>query len=218
MQLFLIRHAQSSNNALPESQRVEDPGLTEIGQQQAKLLGDFSTSLNLTHIIASPFLRTLLTAYEIQKATGIIPSIRPELHEQGGCYRGWQAGAIEGAPGMSRSEILAMYPNWKVCDSICEKGWWKSQPYESHEQARARARRLLEATSAEFGHTSYRIAYVMHADFKTRFLEQIQTQFEGQPLGVPWNTSVTEVELNPDGARIQSFNSAGHLPDNLLTC
>ena len=35
MELYLIRHAQSQNNALPEEQRVEDPGLTELGNQQA---------------------------------------------------------------------------------------------------------------------------------------------------------------------------------------
>ena len=31
MPLLLIRHAQSINNSLPEEQRSDDPGLTELG-------------------------------------------------------------------------------------------------------------------------------------------------------------------------------------------
>ena len=33
MRLFLIRHAQSENNAKPDHLRIEDPGLTELGQR-----------------------------------------------------------------------------------------------------------------------------------------------------------------------------------------
>ncbi len=39
MELYIIRHAQSTNNALPdERERVCDPHLTEIGRRQADLL------------------------------------------------------------------------------------------------------------------------------------------------------------------------------------
>ena len=85
MQLFLIRHAQSQNNALPEEQRVEDPGLTELGHRQAELLADWVPALNLTRLITSPFRRTLLTTEPIRRATSLIPEVRVDLHEQGGC-------------------------------------------------------------------------------------------------------------------------------------
>ena len=51
MRLYLIRHAQSENNARPEHERVEDPGLTELGARQidhlvaAELLPGLSTDL-----------------------------------------------------------------------------------------------------------------------------------------------------------------------------
>ena len=65
MELYLIRHAQSLNNALPEEQRVEDPGLTELGLQQADCLGKWIGTLALTKVITSPFRRALETAKRI---------------------------------------------------------------------------------------------------------------------------------------------------------
>ena len=46
MQLYFIRHGQSENNARWMSTgshrwRSEDPGLTEVGQQQAEILAQF---------------------------------------------------------------------------------------------------------------------------------------------------------------------------------
>ena len=46
MQLYFIRHGQSENNALWMSTgshigRSEDPGLTEVGQQQSEFLAQF---------------------------------------------------------------------------------------------------------------------------------------------------------------------------------
>jgi broad specificity phosphatase PhoE len=46
MQLYFIRHGQSANNRLwdttsSDEGRVEDPELTDAGQQQAKLVAQF---------------------------------------------------------------------------------------------------------------------------------------------------------------------------------
>ena len=38
VQLYLIRHGQSENNARPEHLRVEDAELTDLGHQQAEQL------------------------------------------------------------------------------------------------------------------------------------------------------------------------------------
>ena len=98
MELYLIRHAQSENNAQPEEQRVEDPALTAMGRRQAGLLADWITSLNLTRLITSPFLRTLETTEAIRQATRLTPEVRVQLHEQGGCYRGYGPDGREGRP------------------------------------------------------------------------------------------------------------------------
>ena len=38
MELYIIRHAESENNAGPEDERTEDPSLSPLGYQQAECL------------------------------------------------------------------------------------------------------------------------------------------------------------------------------------
>jgi len=59
MDLYLVRHAQSQNNALPERLRVADPDLTDLGHQQAARLAERVRSLKLTRLLTSPFRRAL---------------------------------------------------------------------------------------------------------------------------------------------------------------
>lgn len=213
MQLYLIRHAQSQNNALPEEDRVEDPGLTELGQQQAEHLGEWISTLKLTRLITSPFRRTLLTTEPIRRATSLIPEVRIDLHEQGGCYSGHDFTTKLGRPGMTRREIEAEFLGYRVADDIDGAGWWQSKPYETWEDARIRAARLLEATCREFAHTDERVAYVMHADIKRLFLSRLHTD----PLEVPCNTSVTEIEFTEDSIALRKFNRIEHLPIHMVT-
>ncbi|HRX77967.1 MAG TPA: histidine phosphatase family protein [Pirellulaceae bacterium] len=213
MQLYLIRHAQSQNNALPEEERVEDPGLTELGHQQAEALGKWIPSLNLTRLITSPFRRTLLTTEPIRRATGLVPEVRIDLHEQGGCYAGHDFSIKVGRPGMTRGEIEAEFSGYRVADNIDGEGWWQGKPYESWEAARVRAMRLLEATRREFAHTNERVAFVMHADIKRLFLSHLDTD----PLDVPCNTSVTEIEFSANSTVLRQFNRIEHLPNHMIT-
>lgn len=213
MQLFLIRHAQSQNNALPEEERVEDPGLTDLGQRQAELLGEWIPKLELTRLITSPFRRTLLTTEPIRRATLLTPEVRVDLHEQGGCYSGHLVGSMNGRPGMDRRQIESEFVGYQVTDGIDERGWWQSKPYETWQDANRRATRLLEATREEFAHTDERVAYVMHADIKMLFLSHLQPEL----VECPWNTSITEVELTSDGHCLQNYNLIDHLPSHLAT-
>lgn len=213
MQLFLIRHAQSQNNALPESRRIEDPGLTDLGCRQAERLGDWVPELRLTRLITSPFRRTLLTTEPIRQATALTPEVHSILHEQGGCYAGHEPGRLMGRPGMSREEIDREFPGYSIADEIGDQGWWASRPYETYDAARRRAAALLDWTRKRFADTEERVAYVMHADIKRLFLELIH---DG-PLDTPRNTSVTAVEVTPAGQSLQQFNQVAHLPADMLS-
>ncbi len=213
MDLYLIRHAQSENNAVPESQRVEDPDITEIGERQAAQLAEWIPTLELTVLISSPFLRTLRTTEHLARATGLRPKVRSDLHELGGCMRGPTPAVMEGRPGMTRSEINAAFPEFQVHEEIGEDGWWQSRPYESSQQANHRAERLLQATRDEYADTDHRVAYVMHGDFKRIFINR----FHDEPFVSPWNTSISCVRIRSDGAELLRFNQVDHLHDELLT-
>jgi len=212
MELYLIRHAQSQNNALPEEQRVEDPGLTELGNQQADCLGKWIPSLNLDKVITSPFLRALETARRIHEATNLTPEVRAAIHEQGGCCSGYPEIGMVGRPGLSRAEIQERFPAYQVASEINAEGWWKCQPYETRDLASQRAATVLQQTREEFAHTDLRVAYVTHADFKLLFLELFHTE----PLEVTCNTSVTNVLITQEGCRLADHNGVRHLPPHLL--
>ena len=121
MRLYLIRHAESQNNALPESQRVEDPGITELGYRQARHLAERVSGLGLTKLFTSPFLRTLQTTSPIYEATRLTPNVRVALHEEGGCYSGYTPENMAGRPGMGRSDIEREFPGFIVSAGI--GGW-----------------------------------------------------------------------------------------------
>ena len=214
MRLYLIRHAESQNNALPESQRVEDPGITELGYRQARHLAERVGGLGLTKLFTSPFLRTLQTTSPIYEATKLTPNVRVALHEEGGCYSGHTPENMAGRPGMGRSDIEREFPGFIVSAELGDGGWWTSASHESHELASRRAARLFQRTVDEFSDTDEQVAFVMHADIKMLFLRQ----FHSEPLDLPSNTSITAIQITAGDCRLVDYNCVRHLPDELVSC
>ena len=60
MELYLIRHGQSTNNR--GDARVPDPPLTELGKQQADRTGKALGNLGITRLYCSAMLRAVQTA------------------------------------------------------------------------------------------------------------------------------------------------------------
>lgn len=213
MDLFLIRHAQSLNNARPGAERVEDPALTDLGRRQAACLADQIPTLGLTRMVVSPFLRTLETAEFLWRVAQLAPQVQVSLHEVGGCVHGPDPSVMVGRPGMTRATIEERFPGYVVESRIDAQGWWRSQPYETPAQARTRAGELLADTQRRFAHTAERVAYVMHADIEMLFLACLTaTEIE-----VPFNTSITRVVVTPEATRIEDYNDVCHLAAELQT-
>ncbi len=211
MQLFLIRHAQSQNNAVPESERIEDPGLTELGHRQAEQLAERIQELEFTQLHTSPFLRTLETTEYIRQATGLVPRIRVELHELGGCVSGAPPGQLVGESGLRGNEITRAFPNYQ--HDVPESGWWQCKPYETYELASHRAEQLVQLTCEEFADSEERVGYVMHADIKRIFL----SQFHSDSLQMPYNAAVTHVVLESTTLRLVDYNCVKHLQPGELS-
>jgi 2,3-bisphosphoglycerate-dependent phosphoglycerate mutase len=213
VELYLIRHAQSANNARPEEERVEDPPLTDLGHEQARHLGQWLVGQQVRRLITSPFLRTLQTADHIRRATGLTPEVRVPLHEQGGCYAGYAAIGMVGRPGMTRLQIEQRFPGFRLASDMDGRGWWDSRPHETRAAARRRAAELLRQTCAEFVGTANRVAYVTHADITQRLVEHLGMPAEGPP----WNGSVTRVVLEADAGTVVEYNRVAHLPRRLAS-
>lgn len=83
--VFVARHGERIDHVdrtwRTEAENPHDAFLTETGVLQAQALGNKLASEGLTHIFASPFYRTVQTANEVAKITGINIKIEPGICE-----------------------------------------------------------------------------------------------------------------------------------------
>ena len=241
MDLYIIRHAQSTNNALAdERQRVCDPLLTDTGLRQIELLATHladgvnkdprwpytspgsdrrnGRGYHLTRLFCSPMRRALLTAQPVGLALVVTPEVWVDIHEAGGMWldHGEPEGT-RGYPGISRRELLAEFPGYAVPENLTEQGWWRGGR-EDDAAAATRAIRVT-ATLRGWAERDERIAIVTHGAF-TMFLLRVLL---GQDLSAPVffhhdNTGITLVCLRADGeTSLRYLNRLEHLPPELIT-
>lgn len=218
--VLLIRHAQSANNALPEELRVPDPGITELGWQQARRTAQTLADHTIRNLYCSPFLRSLETTQAIAETAQLTPIIRADIFEQGGCYSGHLPGQKKGEPGMGAKELQRRFPGWSVDARIGDSGWW-GQEYESEQQAKQRAGNVLNWIESDVVTSCDSLdVMVIHADFKYHLLEAIlgsrfmELNAQVAPL---YNTSMTLLDRTASSWRIVSLNSVLHLPASMLS-
>ena len=235
MDLFLIRHGESANNALTDiSQRVADPELTAKGRVQAERVAAYlAEGLHLTpseraedrpffdRLYCSPMIRTLHTSQAIEQAMGYRSDIWVAIHEMGGIYldHGGERGVV-GYPGLTRAEIAARFPTSTPSAEVGEDGWWDAGK-ETDQQAHHRASGVaadLRARAEENAHIekNARIGFVTHGGFMSLLLSALgnQAQDDGSYYGHE-NTAITRIELAPGNTVIRYLNRTEHLPDEL---
>ncbi len=216
--VYLVRHAQSANNALPESQRVSDPGLTNVGQMQAQRLAEWVRHLGAPRIFCSAFRRSLDTAAAIHQAANWKPSIRADLFEKGGCYAGFPPNPLIPQPGKSSTELASEYPGWEIDPRITERGWWHGKEYESEDHARDRAKAVERWMIQDVLPKEIEIVLVIHADFKRLLIEQMFPELRRWSRWAdPNNASITRVTLDQDGWHLDWLNAVSHLPTEWIT-
>ncbi|MGI9473562.1 MAG: histidine phosphatase family protein, partial [Rubripirellula sp.] len=199
MQLFLIRHAESENNAKPIYRRVEDPPLTAVGRLQAEHLGDWVQTLKFDVLITSPVLRALQTTRRIFDRTGQHVQVWDNVFEEGGIYRGHGPDATEGGPGLSREKVIEHVTgaagDCTLDPSIGDRGWW-GRHRESSEEAVARATEVVGRLAATFGREKRIVVAVIHADFKRKMLnELVGDELDPRLFGALRNTGITKLDL-----------------------
>jgi len=245
MDLYLIRHAQSTNNSLPTEvelrDRVCDPLLTGLGYRQAELLaehlatgrdgwseaasadpeaggGPGAAAYGITHLVCSPMKRTLLTAQPVSRALGLGPEIWLGIHEHGGIYldHGEPAGKV-GYPGITRPELAVQFPGYRAPDALTDRGWWRAG-FEEWDACLGRAggvARRLREMCAD----DACIAMVTHGAFASALIMALV----GTPpdAGVHFshhNTGISLIRFRPDGGiRLRYLNRVPHLPPGMIT-
>lgn len=233
MDLFIVRHGQSLNNALEDiKDRVEDPPLTEAGEKQADRVAEYLAEGRhllvtersggrrlLDHIYCSPMLRTLQTAQPIGRALNMPPEVWVDIHEWGGIFldHGDERGIV-GYPGMSRSDIEERFGGYVIPATIGEEGWWDpSRGQEQSSAAQGRAIGVAEALWERVAEES-RIALVAHGGFIDSLLKALLHLLPSQHVGLPHhNTAITHLNFTEGRLQMKYMDRTEHLPDELVT-
>jgi 2,3-bisphosphoglycerate-dependent phosphoglycerate mutase len=195
MQLYFIRHAQSTNNSLWDDNgsnhgRSEDAELTDKGRRQAGMLADFlrqadansapsdldphnASGFHFTHLYTSLMVRAVATGVHLARALDLPLVAWPDLHESGGIYlEDARSGRRIGRAGKNRAYFEAHYPDLVLPDSLGEAGWW-NRPYEQLAQRWSRAERVRRELMRRHATTDDRVAIIAHGGFYNHFVEAL---------------------------------------------
>ncbi|MCH7606693.1 MAG: histidine phosphatase family protein [Chloroflexi bacterium] len=241
MDLFIIRHGQSANNALPNIRdREVDPTLTDLGKRQAEILAEHlaggethdlsagSTTGNakvqlrrgfgITTLFTSPMYRSLQTVRPIGQSLGLAPQVWIDIHEEGGMYldHGGDEGLV-GYPGRTRSEILAEFPDYQLPPGISETGWW-NRGHEDQASLANRATRVWDQLR-EMAAREDRVAMVTHGLFMDVLLKAIFGQLPGENIYYRHhNTAITRLSINAgERVEVRYVNRFDHLDAELVS-
>jgi len=248
MQLYFIRHGQSINNARwsePNYTENPDPVLTEIGQQQAQIVGEYLGNLQqlidhqgwnihnrhgfgITHIYTSLMERAAHTASFIARQLPAIPFVAwEEIHESGGIFGREADIKLHGLPGRTRSFFEEYFPELSLPPGLNGTGWWNNRPFETDEECQLRAQRvwaeLLARHSSRDGEPEQRVVFVSHGGFFGHLVCAM--------LNMPWrqasnglkswfvlnNCSISRFDIRQGEVLISYLNRTDHLPTDLIT-
>ena len=247
MQLYIIRHCQSENNALwlrtgSSDGRVADPMLTEIGQHQAEQLAQYIAGTNgggavtqsdtldrrgieLTHLYCSLMSRSIESGLTIAKILDLPLVAREDIHERGGIYlNNPKTNERNGLAGPNRDYFSQRFPALTLPDTLGVEGWW-NRSYENREAALLRARSFLNWLLLTHDGTEDRVAIVTHGGFiQSLFTVLFEVPQMHSNLGNNrdiWikfnNGSITRFDFLDDVVRLAYLNRVEFIPDDLLT-
>ena len=238
MQLYFIRHAQSTNNKLYDdtgswNDRDTDPELTELGHLQAQQLAQHLACANgklprrdyinrsgfdLTHVYTSLMVRAITTAAYAAAALNLPLLVWEDLHEVGGIFRiDSESGEFIGLPGKTRSELAARFPQLMLEQPEDDGGWW-NRPHEPITHQVERVRRFVRELQDRHGGTDDRVAIVSHGGFYNYLLAEILgTQAEAGFWFSINNTGITRFNFNGEGIGLAYANRLEHLPAELIS-
>ncbi len=233
MRFVLIRHGQSTNNALwaetgDDNGREVDTRLTALGEAQAAALAAYATSPGLpwalTHLYASPMARAVQTAAPLADALDLPLVLSQDLFEVGGPYDLLEGTGEQVAhPGSASSVIAALSDRVHLPDWLTEEGWWRGEVERDREVYVARADRLIGTLRDTHGPADV-VGLVSHGWFGNVLLGRLLgietmngafelantsiTLLEDTEDGVPWDVTAIRVNWLPHLALDQVSDSA----------
>lgn len=242
LQLYFIRHAQSTNNVIEFQddnddylfERVVDPELTKIGLQQAQLVGKSISqpfkALNfdpqnrfgfgLTHLYSSLMVRAIRTGLAISEQAGLPLVALPEVHETGGLFDAKLVDdevVLIGQPGPGKSYFQSEFPKLIIPEDLPEKGWY-DQEKEPRENYILRAKTVIDFLLDQHSGTNDRVGVVMHGGI-FKYMISVLFGLKSEHYWINMNNcAISRVDISDTGhLTLMYINKTDHLPDNLIT-
>ena len=223
MELYLIRHGQSTNNE-GRRPRVADPPLTDIGIEQARWVGESLKDEGITRLYSSPMLRTLQTAQIISNIIDLPPHVFVGLHEWGGIWEARGDGTSVQLPGLNRSEMREIYPDVVLPKDVTDQGWWFNEGFagdiEGMKQlAYENALAFIAHLTEHHVDTEQRVAAVSHGGSGGNLIDA----FFGLPPDVNYsrfthnNTGISKILFTLERRQLHYLNQISHLPPEAVT-
>jgi broad specificity phosphatase PhoE len=221
MELYLIRHGQSTNNRgdLP---RVAEPPLTDLGKEQAQHTGKWLVAEGITTLYSSPMLRTLTTAQAIGDHLGLAPHVFVGIHEWGGMWEEQEGKGRVRKPGLTRSEMREICVDVVLPEDVTDNGWWFHE-WESIEATlqltHTQALSFIAHLKAHHGNTDERVAAVSHGGSGSSLISAF---FGLLPDGAyarfsQNNTGVSKISIASERTQMLYLNRIEHLPKDAVT-
>lgn len=222
LEVYLIRHGQSVNNAEVDSnQWLPDPPLTSIGTQQADWLANhLKTDNRITQLYTSPLLRALQTTRPIADALGLQPHLWIDIHEHGGVVQ--EGKPIINQMGLTRVQMAQACPGIFILDGLAEMGWWRTgEGFEPKGELYARCDRVAQSlhnrARSLAPDTPECVALVSHGLFISRLIKTIFGVDNDAYYYLHHNTGITRIDYL-DGQPIMRYtNKTPHLTPDYLT-
>ena len=245
--LYLIRHAQSENNAIWDGRgdaqpgRRPDPEITATGHGQAEVLATHlahpeaeprqhpfepagRAHFGLSHVYCSLMTRSILTAEYIARACGIELQALPDIFEKHGIYDIDDNGNLVGIAGPGRDYFDQRFPRLGLPDEFDDRGWW-NRPVEDEAAFLQRVQAVVAQLHDRLGGSDEVLGLVVHGDFIDQFINEVMGVVRYQPnYDSHWagnwtfhNTSITRIDF-ADGARsVVYLNRIDHLSNDLVS-
>jgi 2,3-bisphosphoglycerate-dependent phosphoglycerate mutase len=242
LQLYFIRHGQSTNNAFLDEadhgdyllDRQIDPDLTPIGEKQVRMAADYLARPNnlngfdpqnragfgLTHLYCSLMIRAVKTGQAIAESTGLPLVAMPEVHETGGIFSVEMVDGQKvfmGQPGPGRSFFNKEFPELILPKDLSEEGWWNREK-EKRENYSLRAKSVIDGLLEAHGGKEHRVGIVMHGGIFARILTVLfDIKAENYWLLMN-NCGISRVDISEDGHVMLAYmNKVDYLPADLIT-
>lgn len=245
MQLYFIRHGQSTNNVRDGdlTPRSSDPELTEKGVRQAELLAEFLAAsapgnwdpgddplnrrgFDLTHLYCSLMKRAIHTGNIIAQRLNLPLFGMPEAHEVGGVFLETLVNdvvTVNEEYGVDEGFLATNYPNLILTQPIPRSGWWRGGK-ENDNLPQKRAQKVLEWLRQHHASTDDRVAIVTHGGFYNHLLRAMlhisPEEPDNRKLGyrlVYNNCAISRFDFTDERVYLVYHNRAEYLPDDLIT-